>query len=403
MKTLFNNYLNTFKGLSREVWWLAFITLINRAGTMVIPFLSKYLKEDLQFSVSDVGTILMFFGIGSLIGSWLGGKLTDRIGFYKVLIYSLLLTGFSFILLQFVTSFWGLCFSILGVMTIADTFRPALFVSLKVYSKPENQTRSVTLIRLAINLGMAFGPIIAGLIIITKGYSLLFWIDGVTCIVAILLFKYLIKEQKKEKNTDTLELKKENKNAALKDKSYLIFLGTCFFIGMVFFQLITSMPIYHHDQYHLTEFQTGLIMFVNGALIVIFEMPLISYLEKKNVSHTKLILISCILFTISFFILLINFWVGILLVNIVLLTFAEMIGFPYTNAFALSRAKKGNEGSYMALYAMAFSFAFIVGPKLGMNIIDTYGYQINWIVTGIYGIIAFMLSLWLIKRIKMNL
>ncbi len=403
MKTLFNNYLNTFKGLSREVWWLALITLINRAGTMVIPFLSKYLKEDLDFSVSNVGTILMFYGIGSFIGSWLGGKLTDRIGFYKVLIYSLLLTGCGFIFLQFITSFWGLCFAILVLMIIADTFRPALFVSLKVYSKPENQTRSVTLIRLAINLGMSFGPIAAGLIIVTKGYSMLFWIDGITCILAILLFKYLLKEQKRETTKDELNLKKENKNVALKDKSYLVFLAICFFMGMVFFQLVTSIPIYHYDQYCLTEFQTGLIMFVNGAIIVLFEMPIISYLEKKKISHSQLIMISCILFTISFFILLINFWVGILLVNIVLLTFAEMIGFPYTNAFALSRAKNGNEGSYMALYAMAFSFAFIVGPKLGMNIIDSYGYQVNWIVTGIYGIIALLLSFWLIKRVKMNL
>lgn len=403
MKTLFSNYLNTFKGLSREVWWLALITLINRAGTMVIPFLSKYLKEDLEFSVSNVGTILMFYGIGSFVGSWLGGKLTDKIGFYKVLIYSLFLTGFGFIFLQFVTSFWGLCFSILGLMIIADAFRPALFVSLKVYSKPENQTRSVTLIRLAINLGMSFGPVAAGLIIVTKGYSMLFWIDGVTCILAILLFKYLLKEQKRDDKNDNLSLTKRNKNAALKDKSYLVFLAICFFMGMIFFQLITSIPIYHYDQYCLTEFQTGLIMFINGAIIVLFEMPLINYLEKKKVSHTKLILISLILFTVSFFILLINFWVGILIVNIVLLTFAEMIGFPYTNAFALSRAKKGNEGSYMALYAMAFSFAFIVGPKLGMNIIDTYGYQFNWVVTGLYGIISIVLSLWLIKRIKKSL
>ena len=49
MKTLFNNYINTFKGLSHEVWWLALITLINRAGTMVIPFLSLYLTENLRF------------------------------------------------------------------------------------------------------------------------------------------------------------------------------------------------------------------------------------------------------------------------------------------------------------------------------------------------------------------
>ena len=163
------------------------------------------------------------------------------------------------------------------------------------------------------------------------------------------------------------------------------------------------MPIYHFDKYGLTELQTGLIMFINGALIVIFEMPLIAYLEAKKVPHTRLILFSSILFALSYFVLLFDVWAGILIINIILLTFAEMIGFPYTNAFALSRAKKGSEGSYMALYTMSFALAFIVGPKIGMDIIENYGYTINWIITGSYSLIAVILSIWLQKRIKNNL
>ena len=85
MKRLLFNYFNTFDGLSREVWWLALITLINRAGTMVIPFLSLYLTQSLDFSLWEVGWIMALFGMGSVVGSWLGGELTDRIGYYKVM------------------------------------------------------------------------------------------------------------------------------------------------------------------------------------------------------------------------------------------------------------------------------------------------------------------------------
>ena len=141
MKKLFKIYIDTFRGLSKEVWWLTLITLINRAGTMVIPFLSLYLTKDLNFSIEDTSWILVCFGIGSVIGSWLGGKLTDKMGFYKVMVLSLFLTGINFIILQYITTFWKLCLAILFTMSIADTFRPALFVSLKAYSKPQNQTR----------------------------------------------------------------------------------------------------------------------------------------------------------------------------------------------------------------------------------------------------------------------
>jgi predicted MFS family arabinose efflux permease len=123
-------YFNNFKGFSREIWILALITFINRAGTMVLPFLSKYLKEDLHFSYSQVGWIMVSFGIGSMLGSWLGGKLSDKIGFYKIMIFSLLTSGIGFFILQTITSYHGLLIAIFFIMVIADMFRPAMFVSL---------------------------------------------------------------------------------------------------------------------------------------------------------------------------------------------------------------------------------------------------------------------------------
>ena len=196
MNTLFKNYINTFKGLSKEVWWLSLITLINRAGTMVIPFLSLYLTKSLHFSLSDVGWIMSFFGIGSLVGTWLGGKLTDKIGYYKVMLFSLFFTGVFFVLLQFAVTFNEFCLGIFIVMLVADAFRPAMFVALNAYSKPENKTRSVTLIRLAINLGFSAGPAIGGIIIVSIGYQGLFWVDGITCALAAVLLLQVLHPKK---------------------------------------------------------------------------------------------------------------------------------------------------------------------------------------------------------------
>ena len=106
MKKLYANYIESFTGLSKEIWYLSFISLINRAGTMVIPFLSLYLKNDLKYDESQIKWFFVCFGIGSVLGSWLGGKLTDKVGFYKVMIFSLFLTGINFIILQYITSFF---------------------------------------------------------------------------------------------------------------------------------------------------------------------------------------------------------------------------------------------------------------------------------------------------------
>ena len=93
IKTAFSRYINNYRGFTREVWILTLITFINRAGTMVLPFLSKYLKEDLNFSYEQVGWIMVCFGFGSMLGSWLGGKLSDKIGFYKIMVFSLFTSG----------------------------------------------------------------------------------------------------------------------------------------------------------------------------------------------------------------------------------------------------------------------------------------------------------------------
>ncbi|WP_339655403.1 MFS transporter [Flavobacterium frigidarium] len=399
--TAFQRYLNNFKGFSREIWILTIITFINRAGTMVLPFLSKFLKEDLNFTYGEVGWIMVAFGCGSMLGSWLGGKLSDKIGFYKVMVFSLFTSGIFFFVLQYITSFWGLCFGMFTIMTLADMFRPAMFVSLGAYAKPENRTRSLTLVRLAVNLGFAAGPALGGLIIMGIGYQGLFWVDGSSCVIAILIFALLVKEKKKATQQDAhnsiLEVA-----SVFKDKVFWIFLFVSFVTAMIFFQLFTALPLYHSEQFGLSEFQTGLLMTLNGLLIFALEMPIVSYFERKQKGKLKIIFWGALMMGFSFYTLLIDFWAGMLIISMILISIGEIFAFPFSNAFAMSRAPLGHEGRYMALYTMSFSLAHIVSSKAGLGIIADYGYQVNWFVMGTFGVIAAMCCLWIQKLLQVE-
>jgi predicted MFS family arabinose efflux permease len=400
IKTAFQRYINNFRGFTREIWILTFITFINRAGTMVLPFLSKYLKEDLHFSYSQVGWIMVFFGSGSIIGSWLGGKLSDKIGFYKIMIFSLFTTGVLLFFIQFITSFVGLCLGMFVLMIIADMFRPAMFVSIGAYAKPENRTRALTLVRLAINLGFAAGPALGGLIIMTIGYNGLFWIDGGTCIVAILFFWIKVKEKKKTAYRDKAHLGEVLTHSVFKDKPFWIFLFSCMVSGVLFFQIFTTIPLYHKEQFNLTEFKTGLLLTLNGLIIFFMEMPLVSYVERNNISKVKVVALGCFLMAVSLFLMLINTWAGILIIMMLFMTFGEMFAFPFSNSVALSRAPKGHEGRYMAIYTMSFSLAHIFSSKIGMEIIDNFGYQINWFFMGTLGLLATLAGLHVFRLIE---
>lgn len=377
MEKLFKNYLATFKGLSKEVWWLSLITLINRAGTMVIPFLSLYLTQSLGFTLSDVGLIMVFFGLGSVAGSRLGGYLTDRIGYYKVMMTSLFLTGVLFVLLQFVTSLNGFCTAIFVLMMVADTFRPAMFVALSSYSKPENKTRSVTLIRLAINLGFSAGPAIGGIIITTMGYQGLFWVDGITCVLATALL-IIVLNPKKAKVLD--EVKVENPVSVYSDKPYWIFLVAMALFGVVFLQYFSTIPLYYKEAHHLSEFEIGLLLGANGLIIFLLEMPLVKWLEDGKQTKINLMFIGGILVTLSFIVLNMTSWVGILLVGMFFMTIGEMIMFPFSNAYAMERAKKGNQGQYMSWYSISFSVAHVFGHFSGMHLVEKIGFDNTWYI-----------------------
>lgn len=396
----FKRYINNFRGFTREVWILAIITFINRAGTMVLPFLSKYLKEDLLFSYSEVGWIMVAFGFGSMLGSWLGGKLSDKLGFYKVMVFSLFTSGLMFYFIPQITSFVGLCITMFVIMVIADMFRPAMFVSLSAYAKPENRTRALTLVRLAVNLGFAAGPALGGLIIMNIGYEGLFYVDGTSCIVAILIFAFLVKEKKKAVISDGIDAISQVIPSVFKDKIFWLFLFVSFATAMIFFQLFTTLPLYHHEMFGLTELQTGLLMTLNGLLIFFLEMPIVSYFERKNVNKLKIVLWGAMLMSISFYLLLINVWAGILVISLLFITVGEMFAFPFSNSFAMNRAPRGHEGRYMALYTMSFSLAHIMSSKSGMDIISHAGYQMNWFVMGTLGALAALCALYVLKLSK---
>jgi predicted MFS family arabinose efflux permease len=74
--------MNPWRGLRelpREIWILFAATLVNRCGTMVLPFLVLYLTRVLAISVSHAALALTVYGIAALLTMPLTGRLEQRI------------------------------------------------------------------------------------------------------------------------------------------------------------------------------------------------------------------------------------------------------------------------------------------------------------------------------------
>lgn len=316
------------------------------------------------------------YGLGSLTGAWAGGKLCNIIGYYKVILLSLIFTGINFLWVMHVQEFWMMCFSFFILIALADMGRPAFFVALSAYSKPENKTRSLTLIRLAINLGFSVGPAIGGILIATMSYEALFYVDGITCILAAILMTQTL-HPRKAKEVDK-EIPIKNPLPPQKDTQYILFLMALALFGIVFIQYFSTVPLFYKEVHHLGEGTIGLIIAMNGMLIVVLEMPLIAWMDRKKWSNIKNTIAGLLLTGLSFLLLLWESWVGILIIGMIIATIGEMISFPFSNKYALDRSKKGLQGSYMGLYAMSFSVSHIFGHSSAMQITEYFGFKTTW-------------------------
>ncbi|HYC40148.1 MAG TPA: MFS transporter [Chitinophagaceae bacterium] len=375
------SYRNAYSGLSRSTWLLSLVMLINRSGTMVVPFLTLYLTSpEMGFTVGQAGIVFGMFGAGAFSGAYFGGKLTDRVGFYPVQLITLVGGGILFIVLGQMKTYPTICVFTFLLSFVNEAFRPANSTAIAFYSKPENRTRSYSLNRLAINLGWAVGSALGG-VLAHINYELLFWVDGITNISAAGLMWFTLKPPRQQA-TSRRDSTQVFTKSAFRDGNYLVFIVLTILFASCFFQLFTNLPVYFRQDLHFSEPFIGMLMAVNGLIIAALEMIMIYNLEGKR-RATFYISIGVLLVGLSFYVLNIpgiGPWLAA--VMIIVVTFGEMMAMPFMNTYWINRTHAANRGEYAALYTMAWSAAQTLGPAGAAQVVQHFDFHILWWLVG---------------------
>lgn len=350
---------------------------------MVLPFMTLYLTSpEVGRSLSEAGIVMGLFGLGAIVGAYFGGKFSDKIGFYKVQLIALLFGGILFMILGQAKSYPLICLFTFLLSMVNEAFRPANSSAIAFYSHAENRTRSYSLNRLAINFGWAVGGSIGGLIA-AYNYELLFWVDGITNIgAAVLLFYFLKPGAIPQKAAPEKETEVPIAISAYRDTPYLWFIALVTLFGCCFVQLFSTVPKYFRDNLSLSESYIGLMMAVNGLIIVAVEMILVYTLEKKN-KNMRYIIIGCVLCACSFLSLLIpGNGKSIALLMTLFITIGEIMAMPFMNTFWTLRSNDTNRGQYAGLFTMAWGIANALGPILCSALADATNFHVLFIVLG---------------------
>jgi predicted MFS family arabinose efflux permease len=373
-------YKQAYTGLSRNSWYLCLVMLVNRSGTMVIPFMTIYCIHQLHFTIVQAGYIMALFGLGSICGAFIGGKLTDKFGFYDLQIFALISGGLLFLILGYQHTFLTVGSGAFVLSFCNESFRPANSAAIAYYSTDENKTRSYSLNRLAVNLGWSVGAGLGGFLA-AYSYHSLFWVDGCTNIVAAFILLKLIPRGNIVKQTKN-KAAVNNTTSAYKDTIYLVFIGLAILFASCFFQLFTMQPVFYKTQWLFNERTIGFLMSLNGLLIVFIEMILIHKLEGRR-HPLKYISAGVILVGAGFVCLNVmphNILSG--LVVVLFITFGEMLAMPFMNSFWITRTNNNNRGEYAGLYTMAWSTAQVLAPTVGAQLISYGGFNLLWWIMG---------------------
>ena len=387
IKTTVTAYRNAYSGLSRSTWLLSLIMLINRSGTMVVPFMTLYLTSpEVGYSIGQAGIVFGLFGLGAFCGAYFGGKLTDKIGYYPVQLITLTGGGILFILLGQMKTYPLICIFTFLVSFVGEAFRPANSTAIAFYSSAENRTRSYALNRLAINIGWAVGSATGG-VLAKINYELLFWVDGITNIAAaavmLMFLKPVIQKASKESQQPAIPL-----ISAYRDRTFVIFILVTTVFASCFFQLFTNLPVYFKNNLHLSEPSIGFLMAINGVIIALIEMVLVYKLEGKRKST---VYITAGVALVGFSFLFLNVpgpGLFVATIMIIAVTFGEILSMPFMNSYWIGRTQITNRGQYAALYTMAWSAAQTLGPVGGAQVAQHLNFTFLWWIVGGLSILA---------------
>jgi predicted MFS family arabinose efflux permease len=393
IRRLFQNYLDAFRGLPQAAWLISAILLINRSGTMVLPFWALYCTQERSLSPSDAGMLLAIYGVGGIVGSYLGGVWSSRFGPMYVQAGSLALTSVGFVMLMYAESWLAMVASLLFLSVSAESCRPASASATAALCPPEKHSRAFALNRLAINMGMTLGPTLGGFLA-ERDFQLLFIVDAATCFAAAVLATALA-FRKSLKITLAAEREAGAKaKGPWHDVPFLISVALLFLVALAFFQLMGTYTLYLREHYGMKESRIGLLFAVNTVVIVLTEMWLIQTVERLN--KLKVMAWGSLLSCLGFGLIQFGGTFAFAIFSVLVWTLGEMLCSPVAAAYVSGRATDANRGTYLGIYTMTFAAAFVFAPALGTLIYERDP-SLVWNGCTVLGVATFV-GYWLLAR-----
>jgi MFS family permease len=387
---MFSRISNIYHEYPSKFWMVVGVMFVDRVGgTMLFPFFSLYITQKFGVGMTQAGIILGFFSIFGMLGSMIGGALTDKFGRRSLILFGLVFSALSTLTLGLVNAFWMLY--PLAVLTglLSDVAGPANQAMIADLLPEKQRAEGFGILRVVGNMAWILGPTIGGLIANTS-YFYLFISDAViSCIVAA-LFYMLVPETKPEaqpgEEGESVLAAFAGYGKVLKDLAFAAFIIAGMFMLLAYQQMYSTLSVYLRDNHGVDPQGYGFLLTSSAITVILFQ-----FWTTRQIKHRPpflMMALGTLFYMVGFglFGFVSAYWLFVM--NIVIVTIGEMIIMPTSQALAANFAPEDMRGRYMAVFGLTWGIPSIFGPGLAGVILDNMNPNLLWYVAGILCAVA---------------
>ena len=379
-----------YREFPRPFWTLTGVTLIDQVGgALLYPFFALYFTSRFEVGMTQVGFLFALYAVSSFAGQLIGGALSDRIGRRTLLIFSLVTTSTSSLLMgivESVTLFYALA---IFVGVFVESGQPARQAIVADLLPEDKRAEGYAIIRVAFNLATAIGPAIGGFVA-SRSYLALFVADAVISLIAAFIVWRLMPETKPElvegEADESFASSFGGYGKVLRDRLFVLFLLAGMLVGLVGMNLFTTLGVYLRDNFDVPTQGYGLLLAMNALLVVVFQIPV----GRRAERYPPMIVmgIGSALYGIGFGMFAFVSTVALFAAAMLVLTVGEMMIVPVSQAVVARFAPEAMRGRYMAIYGMSWSLPIAVGPLMAGLVMDNADPRLLYWGSGLLGLLA---------------
>jgi len=373
------DFKSIYAELPRVYWTIWLGTLVNKLGSVVVPFLALYLTEERALSKAQTGLLISLFGVGAILAGLTGGMLADRYGRRFTLLLSLFGGAAATIGVGLSRQLAMIALFTFLVGWLGEMYRPAVAALIADVVPPEKRTRAYGLLYWVINLGFAVAMTVGGLAA-TKSFLALFLFDAATMALYGVLVFVKVPETRPDPGDRAPGTAAPGLLHVFSDGTFLTFALLIFGVALVMWQTGTSAPM-DMTAKGLSKTTYGALFAINGVLIALLQPRMTSWLAPKP--RAAVLAISALVFGVGFG--LFGFVSSVLgyAVGIAIWTIGEIAHLPTSNTVVADLAPTALRGRYQGVYSMAWGFASVAAPIVGGAVLDGPGSKTLWVGCGL--------------------